>query len=96
MIPVLKHWDPPTRGNHEGYTAGYFLESAINHYLMTGKKDARLYDAARKLADCWNNNLGPAPKKPWYDGHQEMEQALVRFGRFVNDMQRGAQRSRAE
>jgi DUF1680 family protein len=89
VIPVLKHWDPPTRGNHEGYTAGYFLESAINHYLMTGKKDARLYDAARKLADCWNNNLGPAPKKPWYDGHQEMEQALVRFGRFVNDMEGG-------
>jgi DUF1680 family protein len=85
----LKHWDPATRGNHEGYTAGYFLESAINHYLMTKKQDARLYDAAKKLADCWYNNLGPAPKKPWYDGHQEMEQALVRFGRFVNDMEGG-------
>ena len=56
---------------------------------MTGKKDARLYNAAKKLADCWYNNLGPAPKKPWYDGHQEMEQALVRFGRFVNDMEGG-------
>ncbi len=83
----LKHWDPATRGNHEGYTAGYFLESAINHYLMTKKQDARLYNAAKKLADCWYNNLGPAPKKPWYDGHEEMEQALVRFGRFVNDME---------
>ncbi len=78
-----------TRGNHEGYTAGYFLESAINHYLMTDKKDARLYNAAKKLADCWYDNLGPAPKKPWYDGHEEMEQALVRFGRFVNDMEGG-------
>ena len=87
VIPVLKHWDPATRGNHEGYTAGYFLESAINHYQMTKKQDARLYNAAKKLADCWYNNLGPAPKKPWYDGHQEMEQALVRFGRFVNDME---------
>lgn len=87
----LKHWDPATRGNHEGYTAGYFLESAINHYLMTKKQDARLYNAAKKLADCWHNNLGPAPKKPWYDGHQEMEQALVRFGRFVNDMEGGGQ-----
>lgn len=85
----LKHWDPATRGNHEGYTAGYFLESAINHYLMTKKQDARLYNAAKKLADCWYNNLGPAPKKPWYDGHEEMEQALVRFGRFVNDMEGG-------
>jgi DUF1680 family protein len=84
-----KHWDPAHRGDHEGYVAGYFLESAINHYLMTDKKDARLYNAAKKLADCWCNNIGPAPKKAWYDGHQEMEQALVRFGRFVNDMEGG-------
>jgi DUF1680 family protein len=83
----FKRWE--RRGDHEGYTAGYFIESAINHYLMTKKKDARLYNAAKKLADCWYNNLGPAPKKPWYDGHQEMEQALVRFGRFVNDMEGG-------
>jgi DUF1680 family protein len=81
------HWE--RRGDHEGYTAGYFLESAINHYLMTNKKDARLYNAAKKLADCWYAHLGPAPKKAWYDGHQEMEQALVRFGRFVNDMEGG-------
>lgn len=81
----FKHWE--RRGDHEGYAAGYFLESAINHYLMTNKKDARLYNAAKKLADCWVKNIGPAPKKEWYDGHQEMEQALVRFGRFVNDME---------
>jgi DUF1680 family protein len=85
----FKHWDPAHRADHEGYVAGYFLESAINHYLMTGKKDARLYNAAKKLADCWCRNLGPAPKKPWYDGHQQMEQGLVRFGRFVNDMEGG-------
>jgi DUF1680 family protein len=77
------HWT--RRADHEGYCAGYFLESAIVHFSMTGKKDARLYDAAKKLADCWYDNIGPAPKKAWYDGHQEMEQALVRFGRFVND-----------
>jgi len=75
------------RGDHEGYVAGYFLESALNHYLMTDKKDARLYNAAKKLADCWAGNIGPAPKREWSDGHQEMEQALVRFGRFVNDME---------
>ncbi len=28
-------------------------------------------------------------QESWYDGHQEMEQALVRFGRFVNDMEGG-------
>ncbi len=90
----FKHWDPAHRGDHEGYTAGYFLESAINHYQMTNQKDARLYNAARKLADCWYNNLGPAPKKPWYDGHQEMEQALVRFGRFVNGVEGGGKGSK--
>ncbi len=79
----FNHWE--RRADHEGYTAGYFLEAAIAHYMMTNHKDARLYNAAKKLADCWNDNLGPAPKKAWYDGHQEMEQALVRFGRFVND-----------
>lgn len=85
----FNHWDPAHRGDHEGYTAGYFLESAINHYLMTDKRDARMYNAAKKLADCWCANLGPAPRKIWFDGHQEMEQALVRFGRFVNDMEGG-------
>ena len=79
-------WEPRTRGNHEGYVAGYFIESAINHYTLTEGKDNRLYDAAKKLADCWVANIGPG-KKEWYDGHQEMEQALVRFGRFVNDME---------
>ncbi|MCJ7448415.1 MAG: glycoside hydrolase family 127 protein [Bacteroidales bacterium] len=81
-----ERWAPRTRGNHEGYVAGYFLESAINHYTLTEGKDKRLYDAAKRLADCWVANIGPG-KKEWYDGHQEMEQALVRFGRFVNDME---------
>ena len=57
-------------GRHEGYVAGYFLESAIAHYLMTNKQDDRLYNAAKKLADCWYNSIGPAPKKSWYDGHR--------------------------
>lgn len=81
-----ERWSPRNRGDHEGYVAGYFIESAINHYTLTHGKDRRLYDAAKKLADCWVANLGPG-KRDWYDGHQEMEQALVRFGRFVNDME---------
>jgi DUF1680 family protein len=81
-----ERWSPRNRGNHEGYVAGYFIESAINHYTLTNGKDKRLYNAAKKLADCWVANIGPG-KKEWYDGHQEMEQALVRFGRFVNDME---------
>jgi DUF1680 family protein len=80
-------WSPAQRGNHEGYVAGYFIESAINHYTLTDGQDLRLYNAAKKLADCWVANIGPG-KKAWFDGHQEMEQALVRFGRFVNDTER--------
>ncbi len=81
-----ERWSPAFRGNHEGYVAGYFIESAINHYTLTEGRDLRLYNGAKKLADCWVANIGPN-KKAWFDGHQEMEQALVRFGRFVNDME---------
>lgn len=84
---VPGHWTEKTE--HEGYVAGYLLESAIAHYLLTDGKDLRLFNAAKKLADCWDANIGPAPKKAWYDGHEEMEQALVRFGRFVNDVEKG-------
>ncbi|MGD0096738.1 MAG: beta-L-arabinofuranosidase domain-containing protein [Terracidiphilus sp.] len=81
-----ERWSPDRRGNHEGYVSGYFIESAINHYTLTDGKDLRLYNAAKRLADCWVANIGPG-KKEWFDGHQEMEQALVRFGRFVNDQE---------
>ena len=81
-----KRWMPEHRGNHEGYVSGYFIESAINHYTLTDGKDLRMYDAAKRLADCWVANIGPG-KQEWFDGHQEMEQALVRFGRFVNDQE---------
>ncbi len=83
-----ERWSPDHRADHEGYVAGYFIESAINHYTLTDGEDLRLYNAAKTLADCWVANIGPG-KKRWYDGHQEMEQALVRFGRFVNDMEGG-------
>ncbi|MFT3789364.1 MAG: glycoside hydrolase family 127 protein [Tepidisphaeraceae bacterium] len=82
-----KHWDAGLRGEHEGYVAGYFIEMGIAHYIATDGKDRRLFDAALKLADCWVDHIGPAPKQAWYDGHQEMEQALVRLGRFVNDIE---------
>ena len=92
--PWVERWTPLHRNNHEGYVSGYFIESAINHYMMTGRKDARLYNAAKKLADCWADHIGPAPKQAWFDGHQEMEQALVRFGRFVNEMDGGGKGDR--
>ena len=77
-----KRWT--NKGDHEGYCAGYFIEAALAHVLMTGGKDTRLYDAARRLADGWVNRIGPAPKQSWYDGHEELEQALERLAWFVD------------
>ncbi|HET9986808.1 MAG TPA: beta-L-arabinofuranosidase domain-containing protein [Longimicrobiales bacterium] len=82
-----ERWTPQGRGNHEGYVGGYFIEAAIAHHVMTKGRDTRLYDAARKLADCWDAHIGPAPKQEWFDGHQEMEQALVRLGRYVDGVE---------
>lgn len=92
--PWTQRWSASARANHEGYVAGYFIESAINHYSMSDRKDDRLYNAAKKLCDCWVDNIGPAPKQEWFDGHQEMEQALVRFGRFVNEVEGGGKGDR--
>jgi uncharacterized protein len=82
-----ERWSPRHRADHEGYVAGYFLEAAIAHHGLTRGQDRRLYDAAKKLADCWDDHLGPPPKKAWYDEHQGMEIALVRFGRYVNQIE---------
>ena len=75
------------KSDHEGYTAGYFIESAIAHYRMTHRADPSMYRAARQLADCWDDHIGPAPKQDWYDGHQELEQALARLARFVDEVE---------
>ena len=83
----LPRWSPRHRGGHEGYVAGYFLEAAIAHFRATGGRDRRLYEAAEKLADCWYAHIGPPPKLEWFDGHQAMERALIRFGRFVNQVE---------
>ena len=88
-------WNARNRSDHEGYVAGYFIESAINHYTLTEGTDLRLYNAAKKLADCWADHIGPNPGQiEWFDGHQGMEMALVRFGRFVNDMEGGGKGDR--
>lgn len=81
-------------GDHEGYVAGYFIDAAVAHYWLTGGRDRRMYDAARKLADCWDSHIGPAPKKSWYDGHEELEQALVRLARLVDDVEGARQGDR--
>ncbi|MEJ5171247.1 MAG: beta-L-arabinofuranosidase domain-containing protein, partial [Fimbriimonadales bacterium] len=69
--------------NHEAFNLGHLLEAAMAHFEATGRKDRRLLDAAIRAADCWDRNLGPAPKRPFHVEHQGLEQALVRLGRLV-------------
>ncbi len=74
-------------GDHEGYIAGYFLDAAVAHYRLTEGQDRRMYDAARKLADCWDRHVGPAADKKWYDGHQAIEMALVRLAELTDEVE---------
>lgn len=92
LAPNTPRWSHPAE--HEGYVAGYFMEAAVAHFRLTGGRDRRLYDAAKKLADCWDAHIGPPPKKPWCDGHQEVEQALVRLARLVNEVEGAGQGDR--
>jgi DUF1680 family protein len=82
---VPAHWTQ--RGDHEGYIAGAFIEAAIADYQLTQGKDRRLYDAALRLVDCWSRNIGPSPRQAWFDGHENIEQALFRLGRFQNEFE---------
>jgi hypothetical protein len=86
-IQGRKRWS--NKHDHEGYQAGYFMEAAMAHYGMTGGQDSRMLDAAIRLADCWVKHIGPPPKQAWFEGHQELEQALVRLARFV-EQKKGA------
>lgn len=75
------------QADHEGYVMGYFIDAALAHYAYTGGKDRRLYNAAKKTADLWCATFGPAPKRKWFDGHQAIEQALVRLGQTVDRLE---------
>lgn len=81
----FEHWT--RRSDHEGYVAAYFLDAAVAHHRLTGGTDSRFYEAARRLADCWDENIGPPPKREWYNGHQAMEMALVDFGRYIDEVE---------
>ncbi|MGB2819351.1 MAG: beta-L-arabinofuranosidase domain-containing protein, partial [Phycisphaerae bacterium] len=72
-------------GNHEFYVQGYFIEAGVAHYRVTGGKDRRLYDAARKCADHLCETFGPPPRRNWVHGHPGMGYALCRLARLVGE-----------
>lgn len=63
---------------HELYTAGHFIEAGVAYYEATGKDN--LLQVVCKFADYIDTVFGPEPEKlKGYDGHQEIELALMRL-----------------
>lgn len=72
-----KRWSN-LRECHELYTAGHMMEAAVAYYKTTGKR--KLLDVICRFADHIDSVFGPEPGKlKGYDGHQEIELALVKL-----------------
>jgi len=64
--------------SHELYCAGHYIEAAVAYYTTT--KNQKALDIACKLADCIDSVFGDtADKLKGYDGHEEIELALLRL-----------------
>ena len=66
---------------HELYCAGHLFQAAVAHHRATGGNS--LLEVATRFADHVNGTLGPPEldKRPWLDGHPEVEMALVELYR---------------
>lgn len=63
---------------HELYCAGHMIEAGTAYYKATGKR--KLLDAVSRFADYIDTVFGQEPGKlKGYDGHQEIELALVKL-----------------
>ncbi|NQX43772.1 glycoside hydrolase family 127 protein [Paenibacillus tritici] len=69
---------------HELYCAGHFIEAAVAYYEATGKD--KLLNIMRRMADHIDSVFGPEEGKlKGYDGHQEIELALVKLYRLTGE-----------
>lgn len=68
------------RDCHELYVAGHLIEAGVAHFEATGKRT--LLEVGCKLADLIGRVFGlGAGQTPGYDGHEEIELALVKLAR---------------
>lgn len=66
------------REDHELYCGGHMIEAAAAHFRATGKR--KFLDVACRFADLVDTVFGPEQGKlRGYDGHQEIELALVKL-----------------
>ncbi|WP_019911573.1 glycoside hydrolase family 127 protein [Paenibacillus sp. HW567] len=69
---------------HEMYCAGHFIEAAVAYYEATGKD--KLLQIMRRMVDHIDSVFGPEEGKlKGYDGHQEIELALVKLYRLTGE-----------
>ncbi|HZG87456.1 glycoside hydrolase family 127 protein [Paenibacillus sp.] len=72
------------RDNHELYCAGHLMEAAVAYYEATGKR--KFLDVMCRYADYIGEVFGAEPgKKRGYDGHPEIELALVKLARATGE-----------
>ena len=75
------------RDNHELYNAGHLLEGAIAYFRATGRR--RFLDLMERYVDHIAATFGRGPgQKRGYDGHPEIELALVKLYRLTGDRRR--------
>lgn len=72
------------RDNHELYCAGHLMEAAVAYYEATGKR--KFLDIMSRYADYIGTVFGGEPgQKRGYDGHPEIELALVKLYRATGE-----------
>lgn len=72
------------RDFHELYCAGHLIEGAVAYYQATGKR--KLLDVMARFADYMITVFGHGEGQiPGYDGHEEIELALVKLARVTGE-----------
>lgn len=74
--------------NHEMYNAGHFLEGVVAYTRYRegiGNPDYSLYVVGRRFADEIVTLFGPDGKRHEVPGHEEIELALVKFAKLVEE-----------
>lgn len=72
------------RDTHELYCAGHLIEAGVAHYQATGKRT--LLEVVSRYADLIAVTFGPGGAcEGGYDGHEEIELALVKLYRATGD-----------
>jgi len=75
-----KRWEKDPDLSHELYNCGHLYESAVAHFLATGKRT--MLNIAIKNADLLVKDFGPG-KAEYFPGHQVVEMGLARMYRVT-------------